>query len=220
MIILLASRTRLHPVVLAHWSMAFRPFGNSVAVHNTSRPKEASTFPCSAVATLLTSIRRISHGRFSLPDSNILFVLVGIHIIKRELRACWDIFKSEEGNIINPRVVLVVADGILPAIRLAAVVDEARRTAHILSINHVAFFLRKAVANELIETIEVALLLLRASLFAAIGLLRGDDLTKVGVDELPSDKFFVAVDAPATVRSLEDGKRHLATLLDDSAFAD
>jgi hypothetical protein len=189
---------------------------------SASIPQESTTLPRSTIAWLLSSIRRISQCLLSLPNRILFLHLVLVLVVKRQLRACLDILNRKERNIIDSRVVLIIADGILAAIRFAGVIDEPRRTSHVLTVNDIAGSRRQLIniVDKLIQTVEIALLVFRAGLLTSISLFIRDDLAEIGVDELSLNQVFVTEDTPAAVCRFEDGEWNLASILDHSALAD
>jgi len=185
-----------------------------------SLPKKPTTLHRTTIARLLPSIRRIPLSSLTLPHSHILLKLILILVIKRQLSTRRNISHSEERDVVNSRIVLVVADRILTTVRFATVVDESCWPAHVLSIHDIAVVRGEVVfVDEFVQTVEVALLVFRACLLSAVGFLVRDDLAKVGIDELSLDQVLIAADSPAPVWSFEDREWYFATLLNDSTLA-
>ena len=116
---------------------------------------------------------------------------------------------------------LVVRDSVLAAVRLTRVVDEPRRPAHVLSIHDVASLGREVimVSNKFVQTVQIAGFVLSHFRLALVSFLIGDHLAPVRVNELALYEILVAVHAPATSFSLEDGQGNFSAFLDETAFA-
>lgn len=213
-----------HAIVISHHLLSQQPLPTTPSPQHTPRllPQPLPTLPRP------TQTRHLALALLFLP-----LVLLLIQIIKRQFLPRRDIPNREKRQIIHPVIMLVVADGVLPAIRLAAMIHELGRPAHELAVNDVDVLLREAFGFlVLVKGEEVRRFAGRARGFAAGGFGVGDDFAAVCVDELAwegklaqelggregggggtHEEILVAAETPAAAAGLEDGELDSATEL-------
>ena len=102
-------------------------------------------------------------------------------IIKCQLGHCWDGFSSEERQVVDVDVCMVIGGCDYSAIGLTGVIDETRRSTHKHPVADIAFTLLPHV-----ETEEVVVGIRIAFLAAAVSFFTRDDFPSVRIDELAS----------------------------------
>lgn len=152
-------------------SYRLRPLLNST----TLRPK--------ILPTLLRPAKTFCHPLLRFPVFHLL-TLLRVLIVKRQLRIRRDVVLSKERQIIHLGIPIVIGDGKLATIRLARMIHEPRRPAHVFAVDDIEIFVRDAVAcSELVHRVEVAVFSFVIFL-ALVRLGARDDFTTVGVYEL------------------------------------
>ena len=117
--------------------------------------------------------------------------LFNIHVIKGKLLTSRNVLKSEECQVVNSSVEAIVAHSEQAAVGVAAVVDEACRSAHLLSVSHVAITLVQCtelivVFGMFVEREQVRSFVIASRGFASGRLSISDQFTEITINVLPS----------------------------------